>query len=133
MEYGYVKGQAYLGVTVRTLDSETAAYYGLPVGPRVESVNPGSCAEKAGIRAGDIIIRFDGIDVENNPALLSELKKAQAGDTVNITLFRAGAEVEVTVVLDEKPNQEELDAMVQEQEQQNQEEYYYQYPFGFGN
>ena len=133
VEYGYVKGQAYLGVTVRTLDSETAAYYGLPVGPRVESVNPGSCAEKAGIRAGDIIIRFDGIDVENNPALLSELKKAQAGDTVNITLFRAGAEVEVTVVLDEKPSQEELDAMVQEQEQQNQEEYYYQYPFGFGN
>ena len=133
VEYGYVKGQAYLGINVRALDSQTASYYGLPIGPRVESVNPGSCAEKAGIRAGDIIIRFDGVDVENNPALLSELKKAQAGDTVNITLFRAGAEVEVTVVLDEKPSQDELEAAVQQEQQQQQEEYYYQYPFGFGN
>ena len=73
------------------------------------------------------------MDVENNPALLSELKKAQAGDTVNITLFRAGAEVEVTVVLDEKPSQDELEAAVQQEQQQQQEEYYYQYPFGFGN
>ena len=81
--------------------------------------------------AGINDIPFDPLNTD--PALLSELKKAQAGDTVNITLFRAGAEVEVTVVLDEKPSQEELDAMVQEQEQQNQEEYYYQYPFGFGN
>ena len=54
-------------------------------------------------------------------------------DTVNITLFRAGAEVEVTVVLDEKPSQDELEAAVQQEQQQQQEEYYYQYPFGFGN
>jgi len=98
----------------------------------VESVSPGSCAEKGGIKVGDIIIRFNGTDVENNAALLSALKKVQAGDTVNMTLFRAGAEVEVTVVLDERPSQEELDAMTAEQEKKQEEEYYYQYPYGFG-
>ncbi len=48
MEYGYITGQTYLGVTIHTqdLDAATAAAYGLPVGARVETVTAGSCAEK---------------------------------------------------------------------------------------
>ena len=134
-EYGYVKGQAYLGVTVKTLDSQTAEYYSLPMGPRVESVSQGSCAEKAGIQVGDIIIRFNGEDVENNAALIAALKRVQAGDTVNATLFRLGGEVEVTITLDEKPSQEVIDAILKEEQsgQESTEEYYYQFPEGFGN
>ena len=136
VNYGYVKDQAYLGVTVATLNSETASYYSLPVGPRVEGIVSGGCAEKAGVQLGDIIIRFNGIDVENNTALLSALKKVKAGDTVNMTVFRAGAEVELTVTLDERPPQEVLDAQVeayeQEQQQQEESEYSYQYPYGYG-
>lgn len=145
VEHGYVKGQAYLGVTVATLDSQTASYYSLPVGPRVEQVNPGSCAEKAGIQVGDIIIACDGVAVENNPALLAELKKHQAGETITLKVFRAGAELEISVTLDEKPSQAELDASIEEYEQQQQQQqqpqtqqpdqyqggYYYQFPFGF--
>ena len=142
VEHGYVKGQAYLGVTVATLDSQTASYYSLPVGPRVEQVNPGSCAEKAGIQVGDIIIVCDGVEVENNPALLAELKKHQAGETIVLKVFRAGAELEISVTLDEKPSQAELDASMEEYEQQRQQQqqpqtqqpesgYYYQFPFGF--
>ena len=133
-QYGYVKDQAYLGVSVKTVDMETAAYYGLPVGPRVESVNPGSCAEKAGIKVGDIVVKFNGVEVENNPSLLSALKKCKAGDVVNVTLFRAGSEVEVTVTLDERPSQEQLDQELQEQQaqkEQEQEEYFYEFPDGF--
>lgn len=137
VEYGYVKGQAYLGVTVQTLDSSTASYYGLPVGPRVEDIVSGGCAEKAGIQVGDIIVCFNGEDVENNAGLLSALKRVKAGDSVEVTLFRAGAEVNVTVVLDEKPSQDVLDAQVsqyqqQQQQEQESEEYYYQFPEGFG-
>ncbi|MBR6726840.1 MAG: trypsin-like peptidase domain-containing protein, partial [Clostridia bacterium] len=145
VEHGYVKGQAYLGVTVATLDSQTASYYSLPVGPRVEQVSPGSCAEKAGIQVGDIILVCDGVEVENNPALLAELKKHRAGETIVLKVFRAGAELEITVLLDEKPSQAELDASIEEYEQQRQQqqqpqtqqpdqyqgEYYYQFPFGF--
>ncbi len=135
VEYGYVRGQAYLGVTVATLDSTTAAYYSLPVGPRVEAVVSGGCAEQAGIRVGDIIVSFNGEEVENNAGLLSALKHVKAGDAVDVTVFRAGAMLELTVVLDEKPSQDVLDNQLSqyEQEQQQQEEYYYQYPEGFGN
>ena len=140
VEHGYVKGQAYLGVTVATLDSKTASYYGLPVGPRVEQVNPGSCAEKAGIQLGDVIVACNGEPVENNPALLAALKKLKAGDTVVLTVFRAGAQMEISVVLDEKPSQEELDAAIEQYEQEKQQSqqsqqpqggYYYQFPYGF--
>ena len=152
-EYGYVKGQAFLGITVKTLDSQTASYYGLPVGPRVESVNEGSCAEKAGIQPGDIIIRFNGTETATHPELLAALRKVQAGDRVDVTVFRAGAEVELTVTLDEKPRQEEVDAMTAEQQQKQEQQpnvetqpvpvpdgqdpgtFYYQFPdiFDFGN
>jgi serine protease Do len=100
----------------------------------VESVTAGSCAEKAGVQVGDIIIRFNGVDVENNAGLLSELKKVQAGDTVNMTLFRAGAEVEVSVTLDERPEQSVLDQQLEELQKQEPEtkEYFYQFPEGFG-
>ena len=148
-EYGYVKGQAFLGITVKTLDSQTASYYGLPVGPRVESVNEGSCAEKAGVQAGDIIIHFNGTETATHPELLAALKKVSAGDTVTMTVYRAGTEVELSVTLDEKPRQEKLDAMEAEQQQQQQQQrpntegqtvpegdgsyYYYEFPFGFGH
>ena len=138
-EYGYVKGQAYLGITVATLDSQTASYYSLPVGPRVEQVNPGSCAEKAGVQVGDIILACDGVEVENNPALLAELKKHRAGETITLKVFRAGAQLEISVTLDEKPSQAELDASIEEYEQQRQQQqqpsqggtFYYQFPYGF--
>lgn len=151
-EHGYVKDQAYLGVTVATLDNQTATYYGLPIGPRVESVNPGSCAEKAGLQVGDIIIAYNGTKVENNPALLAQLRKSKAGDTVELTVFRAGAEIKMSVVLDERPSEEVINAQAQTQEQEQQQQqqqqqpeaqqpqqvqpdpysgFYYQFPFGF--
>jgi hypothetical protein len=49
VEYGYVRGRAFLGITVTPLDSKTASYYGVPAGSRVEQINEGSCAEKSGI------------------------------------------------------------------------------------
>ena len=94
---------AYLGVSLRDLDSNTANYYSLPVGPRVEEVVEGSCAEKAGVQVGDIIIRFNGVDVETYNDLSGQLKKLEAGDTVEMVVYRNGEEITLTVTLDEKP------------------------------
>ena len=117
-EYGYVRGLAYLGVVVKTLDSETASYYSLPVGPRVETVVEGYCAKTAGILVGDIILAVDGKEVPNNAALISALRKHQAGDTVELTIFRAGAELKIPVVLDEKPRNADDTVTQYQQEQQ---------------
>ena len=143
VEYGYVRGVAYLGITVRTLDSDTASYYSLPVGPRVESVNEGSCAETAGMQVGDIIFQFNGVDVADTVDLLSQLRKVKAGDTVEVKVYRAGAEIDLTVTLDERPKEvpdPNETTTTEEQQTDPSEGYgdgygYYQYPnpFGFGN
>ena len=102
-EYGYVRGRAYLGVTVRDLDAQLAADYGLPVGPRVESVTEGSCAANAGIHAGDFILRVADRETESTSALLAALLHHKAGETVELLLYRAGAELTVSVTFDERP------------------------------
>ena len=122
VDHGYVRGQAYLGVTVSTLDSKTASYYGLPVGPRVEAVTEGSCAQEGGIQVGDIILSLNGMKTATHPELLAVLKKCKAGETVEIEIYRAGAELTLTVTLGEKPRQEELDAQTEEYEKQQQQE-----------
>ena len=107
-EYGYVRGRAYLGVTLRELDDTTAETYGLPVGPIVQEVLEGSCAEKAGVQPRDIIIAFDGTKTRTYAQLVSAMNRCRAGDTVTVKLFRSGAELEVSVTLDERPQEDTI-------------------------
>ena len=101
--HGYLTNQAYLGVSVMDLDSNTAAMYSLPVGSYVQSVVEGSCAEKAGIVPKDIIIKVGEYEVEGNTTLQKALRKFKAGETATITVYRAGAELELPITFDERP------------------------------
>ena len=103
MNYGYVTG-AYLGVMVTDVPEDLAKYYRMPMGARVEEVTPGYCAEAAGVKAGDIIVGLGGYEVENVTDLTRALRKFKAGDTTEIVVFRSGAEVKLSITLDEKPN-----------------------------
>ena len=103
-EYGYVKG-AYLGVSVISMDPAVAEAYGLPSGSKVSLVESGSCAEKAGIQVGDIIIGMGGQEVAGNSDLLAILRKFAPGNTTTITVFRGGQEIELSITLDEKPRE----------------------------
>ena len=99
---GYVTGKAYLGVTVNTNYNEMyARYYGWPIGAYINSVNEGSCAEAAGIEAGDIITRVGDYEVEGFDDLKATLKSYHAGDSVEIEVYHADESRTVTVVLDE--------------------------------
>ena len=102
INYGYINS-AYLGVLVSEMDAATASYYGLPVGAYVQEVTPGNCAEKAGLKAKDIIIALGEYEVENRSDLTKALRKFKAGDTTTITVFRSGQEVTMSITLDEKP------------------------------
>ena len=103
VNFGYVTG-AYLGVMVSDMDAETAKYYRLPVGAYVQEVTPGYCAEEAGLQAGDIIVKLGEYEVESLTDLTRALRKFKAGDTTEITVFRSGAQVKLSITLDEKPN-----------------------------
>ena len=122
-QYGHVTGRAYLGVTVKDLDSTTAATYGLPTGPMIRTVEEGGCAEKAGLQEGDIIIGFNDAEISSYTDLVAALNKCRAGDTATIKVYRAGAEVEASVTLDERPTDDVItereNAAQNEQSQQD--------------
>ena len=125
-EYGYVRGRAFLGVTVKELDAATADTYGLPVGPIVQSVVADSCADKAGIAVKDIILAFNGRTVQTYTQLMSALNKCSAGDEVTLHIYRAGAELDVTLTLDEQPEEQTV-RKVEQGDVDNTEEYSYYY------
>ncbi len=125
-EYGSIKNQAYLGVTVMDMDPKTAGMYSLPTGSYVQSVVPGGCAEKAGLQVKDIILSVGEHKVEGNATLTSALRKFRAGDTTTMKIFRGGQEMELTITFDEKPEQmptePQADAQQPQQEQPQQEQ-----------
>ena len=99
---GYVTGKAYLGVSINSkYNSMYAQYYGWPVGAYVDSVTPGSCAETAGIAAGDIITKLGGEEIKSYEDLKSAIKRHSAGESVEVELYRADESRVVSVTFDE--------------------------------
>ena len=103
MEYNYVKGRPFLGISVdSSYDEKAAKYYNAPVGLLVAQVTPFSGAYKAGIQRGDIITKFDGKAVKT-VAELNELKnKFKPGDTVKVEIYRDGETITLNVTLSEE-------------------------------
>ena len=104
INYGYINS-AYLGVMVSEMDASTASYYGLPVGAYVQEVTSGNCAEKAGLKAKDIITGLGDYEIGSVSDLTKALRKFKAGDTTTITVFRSGQELQLPITLDEKPRE----------------------------
>ena len=104
IDYGYVTG-AYLGVTVQNNNAEAAALYGLPTsGAYVLSGEKDAAADRAGIRAKDIIIDLGGYDVSTVTDLTRALRNFKAGDVTSVTVVRSGSELTLDITLDEKPH-----------------------------
>ena len=103
IDYGYVTG-AYLGVTVKNTDAESASMFGLPTGAYVVSVEKGGSADRAGIHVKDIIIDLGGTKVSNITDLTRALRHFKAGDSTTITVVRSGSQVTLDITLDEKPH-----------------------------
>ena len=104
IDYGYVTG-AYLGVSVKNTDAESASMFGLPTGAYVVSVEKGYSADRAGIQVKDIIIDLGGTKVTNVTELTRALRNFKAGDSTTITVVRSGSQLTLDIVLDEKPQQ----------------------------
>lgn len=81
--------------------SEILSQYGYPTGVVVGAVVEGGPAENAGINAGDIITKFNGVDTPNIALLNNERNKCAPGDTAVITLYRDGVEQQISIELAE--------------------------------
>lgn len=92
----------FLGISGINIDEATAIRNNLTKGIYVDSVIAGSCAEKAGIQAGDVITKFDGQTVETMDSLNEIKNTKKVGDTVDITFYRKNNEKNVTLTLGEQ-------------------------------
>ena len=109
-KYGKTR-RGWLGVRIQSLDQELAESMGLPEsrGALVASVNEGSPAAKAGIKAGDIILRFDGKDVNEMRKLPRIVAETPINKSVPVEIWRDGKRQTISVavgeLLDEQPEQ----------------------------
>lgn len=97
---GAVTGRPGIGITIVPVDENAAARYGLPAGGLyVYSVAQGSGAEKAGVRAGDVLLAVDGETVRASADVLRLRDGKAPGDTLLLKLWRDGKTLELTVFL----------------------------------
>lgn len=99
-----IRGQ--MGVLIGELTPEYAQAFGLPKaeGALVQQVMPNSPAERAGIKHGDIILKFNGQPVENSTQLVLEVSSTPPGQTVHLDVFRDGRTFPVNVTLEQRPS-----------------------------
>ena len=101
IENGYVSGRPTLGLTCESLSMFYRYYYGLPEGMYVTEVIPGGPAARLGINAGDIIISLDGVQTTSIEELNSALYAHEAGDNVQIIIYRGGEKYSSSITLGE--------------------------------
>ncbi len=88
----------FLGIQGITISKEEAEQFQLPQGVGVRVVIPGSGAEAAGIRRGDIITKIDDKKVLTIEDLIAEIQKHKVGDTVKIEVYNQANEYKTLTV-----------------------------------
>lgn len=94
--------RAMLGVVLDSeFDQSAAKQLGLPrrMGARVNRVNAGSIADSVGIRVGDVILTYDGVDIEDLDHLVNQVKLTPFGRQVQLVVFRDGRAVELNAIM----------------------------------
>jgi len=102
--------RGWLGVLIQDVTRDLAETFGLrhPRGALVAQVLAGSPAEKAGIKAGDVILSFDGKDVPTSSNLPPLVGAAKVGATAPVEVLRNGEEMTLDVLLAELPDDDQI-------------------------
>lgn len=108
---GYVS-RGMLGVRIQEVDRDVARSLGLPrsSGALVFQVEPGSAAEKAGIKVQDVIVSYDGQDVVSWSQLPPMVGASDPGSKVKVKVFRDGKEQTLTVTVGAAPRDSDVDS-----------------------
>ena len=127
MTNGYVTDRAWLGITPQTLTENGAAMYRYDVkaGVFVCSVEPGSAAEEAGLKMGDVITKVDDAQIRTVEDLNLAKKKYSAGDAAKLEVYRPDGTVTLDLTWGAAPKEEQGQQQVQQgQGDQNNGNYY---------
>ena len=113
-------GRPWLGVTVLPVYGDLAELLELPAdgGLLIQEIGQGAPAESAGLRGarryvivgntevavgGDLIMAIDGVKADKPDALTRALSKKRPGDSVDLTIYRAGKQTHIKVTLGDRP------------------------------
>jgi serine protease Do len=117
--------RSWIGVTIQTVTPELAQSFGLTGAARgalVANVQDDSPAGRAGIRQGDIILRFGDAEIGDAAELPWLASTAGVGHEARLQVFRDGSKRDVTVTLAEMPAEENAHATPRSTEPQDREE-----------
>ena len=97
-------GNRILGLQLLTLNEQLGEYFGVPnnEGVLVEKVESESAADKAGFKAGDVIIRVGNKAVGEAEKIQRELRKYDEGDKVDFEIMRKGVKKVLSVEMEEE-------------------------------
>lgn len=107
LEFGYVKGRAYLGVYTQDVtlrqggNNVWGQYFGVQC-VQVAEVAPGSAAERAGLQTGDLILALDDTEISGGTQLSTLIAQYNANDTATLTIQRNQEEIKVEVTFGER-------------------------------
>ncbi len=100
-ENGKVDRDFSVGLRIQSIDEGIAKYYDLSTtkGVIVTQVNQGSPADKAGIKAGDIIVQVGNYKINDSETLESVFQEFRVGQTINLNLLRDGKNISCKMTL----------------------------------
>jgi serine protease Do len=120
-EFGQVK-RGWLGVKIQSISEDIGESLGVPenTGALVAGVTPDSPAAKAGIEAGDVILKFDGKDVTTMRGLPKLVAQAPIGKTVEVEVQRQGQKKTLSVAVGMLDDEEDKPEPATEEKKEEQ-------------
>jgi len=111
-----IKGEdilrGFLGVRINPVTEDFADALGIPEnhGEFIQMVQPGEAADKAGLKAGDVVMKVDGKDVTPDQTLSYLVANIAPGTTVPLEILRDGKKMKLNATVGRRPSEEELAA-----------------------
>jgi serine protease Do len=109
--------RGFLGISMQAVDSDLASSFGLekPEGALIADIIKGSPAESAGLKSGDVILKYDGQPVKNIGQFRNDVALLKPGVKLNLVIYRDGKQLDRVVVVGTQSETSEEAAAVSDQ------------------
>ena len=99
----------YMGITMQDVSEQAVQLYGMPQGVFVYDIEEGSPAAQAGLKRGDIIVKFDRSRVTSYTDIQEHMQYYKAGETINLVVKRTSSgeyeSIDITITLGQRPKE----------------------------
>ncbi len=102
---GKFPAKAYMGVQYQMITKQSAVLNNVPEGAYVVEVVEGSPAQKGGLEVDDIIVKMDGVQLNEATPLTKEIAKKKSGQNVKLEIYRNGENKTLNFTLSDAPSQ----------------------------